>query len=65
VLCETRVTQCATDGSINEKTALLRLSEFLSIYGVNPDLPVFIDEPGIWLSAEHPFLAGSPDNAVA
>ena len=27
----------------------------------NSDLPVYIDEPGIWVSRDRPFLAGSPD----
>ena len=51
-------------GSLNEKVALHRLSEYLTKHTNNPDLPVFLDEPGIWLSAEHPYLAGSPDGVV-
>jgi hypothetical protein len=51
-------------GSVNEKQALWRLSLWLSEHGDRPDLPLFIDEPGIWLSARYPFLAGSPDGIL-
>ena len=40
------------------KVALFRFSEWLSENADRPDLPIFIDEPGIWLSSQHPFLAG-------
>lgn len=64
-------------GSINEKAALRlrvssrsvlalwRFSEWLSEHAEHPELPIYLDEPGIWLSAEHPFLAGSPNHAAA
>jgi hypothetical protein len=51
-------------GSLNEKVAFHRLSEYLTGHTNNPDLPLFLDEPGIWLSGEHPYLAGSPDGIV-
>ena len=51
-------------GSINEKAALWRFSEWLTLHADRPDLPIHIDEPGIWLSADYPFLAGSPDGVV-
>ena len=44
-------------GSVNEKVALLRLSEFLAVHGANPALPTYVDEPGIWLCAEPDFLS--------
>lgn len=50
--------------SVNEKCALWRFSEWLSQHSDRPDLPTYIDEPGIWLSAEYPFLAGSPDGVT-
>lgn len=34
-------------GSVNEKTALRRFSEFMGEYSPDFDLPIFIDEPGI------------------
>lgn len=49
-------------GSVNEKVALRRFSEFISQFGPEADLPVYIDEPGIWLCRDKPYLAGSPDN---
>jgi hypothetical protein len=51
-------------GSVNEKLALWRFSTWLSEHADRPDLPIFIDEPGIWLSAQYPFLAGSPDGIL-
>ena len=51
-------------GSLNEKGALFRFSEWLTEHADRPDLPIFIDEPGIWLSAQYPFLAGSPDGVL-
>ena len=51
-------------GSLNEKGALWRFSEWLTEHADRPDLPIFIDEPGIWLSAQYPFLAGSPDGVL-
>lgn len=51
-------------GSVNEKTALWRFSEWLSENAEHPELPIYIDEPGIWLCAQYPFLAGSPDGVV-
>ena len=53
-----------------------RFSEWLTEHAEHPEWPpggpcgtrspqtIFIDEPGIWLSAQHPFLAGSPDGIV-
>ena len=51
-------------GNSNEKTALWRFSEWLSEHAEHPDLPIYVDEPGIWLCAQYPFLAGSPDGMV-
>jgi hypothetical protein len=51
-------------GSLNEKAALWRFLEWLTDHADRPDLPIYMDEPGIWLSAQHPFLAGSPDGVL-
>jgi hypothetical protein len=51
-------------GSVNEKLALSRFSEYLSGNAIHSDLPIFLDEPGIWLCSEHPYLAGSPDGVL-
>jgi hypothetical protein len=51
-------------GSLNEKVALGRFSEYLSGHAAHPDLPMYLDEPGIWLCSEHPYLAGSPDGVL-
>lgn len=51
-------------GSVNEKVALRRFSEFITQFAPEADLPVFIDEPGIWLCSERPYLAGSPDGVI-
>lgn len=48
-------------GSVNEKAALRRFAEYMSRHAARPDLPVYIDEPGIWVSSQYPFLGGSPD----
>lgn len=51
-------------GSCNEKSALRRFAEWLSAHAPRPEFPSYVDEVGIWLSATHPFLAGSPDGIV-
>lgn len=51
-------------GSSNEKVALRRFHEFIAMHLPTADLPVFVDEPGIWLSSDHPYLAGSPDGVI-
>lgn len=48
-------------GIINEKIALRCFSEFLTTHSPHHDLPILIEEPGIWISADRPHLAGSPD----
>lgn len=48
-------------GSVNEKAAFERFGEFLTQHADHPDLPIFVDEPGIWVSALYPYLGGSPD----
>lgn len=50
-----------SDGNQAPKVALRRFSEFLSTCAPQVDLPVFVDEPGIWVSTDRPYLAGSPD----
>lgn len=65
----------AGDGVPPTKAALWRFSEWLSEHASHPELPIYIDgpgrawsrlQPGIWLSAEHPFLAvgGPPPGGV-
>lgn len=51
-------------GSLNEAVALARFSEFLTVHAESPDLPIFIDTPGIWINKSYPFLGGSPDGVV-
>ena len=51
-------------GSLNESVALARFSEYLTAHGEAPDLPIYIDTPGIWISKAYPFLGGSPDGVV-
>lgn len=41
-----------------------RFSEFITIHSPHADLPVLIEEPGIWISSERPYLAGSPDGVI-
>jgi hypothetical protein len=42
-----------------------RFHEFIARFAPDADLPVFVDEPGIWLCSKHPYLAGSPDDQAA
>jgi hypothetical protein len=51
-------------GSVNEKTALRRFHEYVAEYLPTADMPVYVDEPGIWISPVKPYLAGSPDGVV-
>ena len=55
---------------LERKQALLRFSCWLSDqtvrwsvseYADRPDLPIFIDEPGMWICRDYAFLAGSPE----
>lgn len=45
------------------KSALWRFAEWVAEHGEHPEWPSYIDEPGIWLCAQYPFLAGSPAQA--
>lgn len=49
---------------MNEKVALRRFAEFVSDHTAASGLPVYIDEPGIWLCCDCPWLAGSPDGCL-
>ena len=62
-------------GSVNEKVALVRFKEWACRCLPHAHLPLWpsgaatgarhhVDEPGIWVGAERPYLAGSPDGVL-